>query len=298
MKIALFTAYPTSGNLELILAIVKYLGQKGHEVRIVNSLKPHLGKENPQLDYFNPAPFINPDYDFLFSVGGDGNLLRAVTIVGNTEIPILGINTGRLGFLTSMGKDDYHKGINLLLRGDFSSIRRSLLQVQTIPNTNEIEPFRFALNEVCVTRTDDVTMLQIETQLNNWKLTTYWGDGLIISSPTGSTGYSMSVGGPIISPDTECLVLNPIAPHNISVRPLVIPDSATMELNVSGRGTHHLLSLDASTYSVPFGRKIIVKKADFFVYTIELKGDFFFKALQKKLLWGQDNRNNKNGFIE
>ena len=293
MKIALFSTYFTEENIQIIRDIHRYLDRDGHQVHLIQSLEKYLRSNYQKYDYFEPQPFVDSDYDFLFSIGGDGNLLDSVTIVGPTEVPILGINTGRLGFLTSTSKEFYKSGLDLLVNEKFSTVKRTLLEVEITPYISAIKDLKFALNEVCVTRKNDVSMLQIDAALNGEKLTTYWGDGLIICTPTGSTGYSLSVGGPIVSPENSCWVLNPIAPHNINVRPLVIPDSNTMQLNISGRGTHHLLSLDSRSISLEYGHLVTVRKARFSINTVQLQGNSFFRTLQEKLYWGKDTRNSE-----
>ena len=227
----------------------------------------------------------------MFSVGGDGTLLRSITIVKNTEIPILGINTGNLGFLTSLQKEYLKNGLKLFFDKKYTLVNRSLLNVKTKNKIDSLNEFNYALNEVSINRKDTTSMLSIETSINDRSLTTYWADGLIISTPTGSTGYSLSSGGPILSPNTKTWVLNPIAPHNINVRPLIISDSSNIKISVKGKGENFLLSLDSRIFTLKNGNEIFLKKASFNVKTVELKGDFFFKTLREKLFWGKDQRN-------
>lgn len=291
MKIAVFSGFYSIDNLKIIRDVHHYLTQKGHDVFLIKNLEKVLLKDSQSFDFFEPVPFLTPDFDFLLSIGGDGNLLDCVTIVGDSRVPVLGINTGRLGFLTSIGKEYYHLGIDHLLVGNYSIIERSVLKVETNPPNSKIQKLNFALNEVCVTRKNKLSLLQIEAKINQEKLTTYWGDGLIISTPTGSTGYSLSVDGPIVSPDNSCWILNPIAPHNISVRPLIVPDANNIELVVTGRGKNHLLSLDSRTVSLEYGNRILIQKAEFPINTVQLEGDSYFSTLRKKLYWGIDTRN-------
>ncbi|MCY4162392.1 MAG: NAD kinase [Flavobacteriaceae bacterium] len=291
MKIAVFSGFYSPGNLNIIRELHEYLTQKGHEVLLIKNLENALPKALTSFDFFEPKPYLDDSFDFLISIGGDGNLLDSVTIIGESTVPVLGINTGRLGFLTSIAKELYRQGLDSLLEGQYTKIKRSVLSVMTTPPNSKIQKLNFALNEVCVTRKNKLSLLQIEAKINQEKLTTYWGDGLIISTPTGSTGYSLSVGGPIVSPDNSCWVLNPIAPHNISVRPLIVPDSNHIEIIVTGRGKNHLLSLDSRTISLEYGNQILVKKSEFPIHTIQLEGDSFFKTLRKKLYWGVDTRN-------
>ncbi|MCY4254421.1 MAG: NAD kinase [Flavobacteriaceae bacterium] len=294
MKIVVFTGFYSSGNLNIIREIHHYLTQKGHEVWLIKNLENPLGKDSKSFNFYDPQPFLDSDFDFLLTIGGDGNLLDSVTIVGNSKVPVLGINTGRLGFLTSIGKENYHNGLDDLLEKKYSIIERTALKVDIDDSKHsKIQNLNFALNEVCVTRKNKLSLLQIEAKINQEKLTTYWGDGLIISTPTGSTAYSLSVDGPIVSPDNSCWVLNPIAPHNISVRPLIVPDSNEIELLVTGRGKNHLLSLDSRTISLEYGNRILIQKAPFPIHTIQLNGDSYFSTLRKKLHWGIDTRNHE-----
>ncbi len=293
MKIAIFTGFYSSDNLEIIREIHRYLTQKSHEVWLIKNLEPQFRKDSKSFNFYDPQPFLDTDFDFLLSIGGDGNLLDSVTVVGNSRVPVLGINTGRLGFLTSIGKENYQNGLDDLLEENYSVIERTVLKVNIDSKHSKIQSLNFALNEVCVTRKNKLSLLQIKAKINREKLTTYWGDGLIISTPTGSTAYSLSVDGPIVSPDNSCWVLNPIAPHNISIRPLIVPDSNDIELLVTGRGEGHLLSLDSRTISLEYGNRILIQKASFRIHTIQLKGDSYFRTLRKKLYWGIDTRNHQ-----
>ena len=261
------------------------------DIIIIESLKKDLEGSKSNYNYFKKNQISNSNVDFLFSVGGDGTLLRSITIVKNTEIPILGINTGHLGFLTSLQKEYLNKGLKLFFNKKYTLVNRSLLNIKTKNRIDSLNELNFALNEVSINRKDTTSMLSIETSINDQYLTTYWADGLIISTPTGSTGYSLSSGGPILSPNTKTWVLNPIAPHNINVRPLIISDSSKIKISVKGKGEKFLLSLDSRIFKVKNGNDIFLKKATFNVKTVELKGDFFFKKLREKLFWGKDQRN-------
>jgi len=165
------------------------------------------------------------------------------------------------------------------------------LAVATKEPTEALQEFGFALNEVTINRKNTTSMLSIHTKLNDQFLTTYWSDGLIIATPTGSTGYSLSSGGPIVTPTSKCLVVNPIAPHNINLRPLIVPDDTAFEINVQGRGNTHLLSLDSRILTLENGNDIYIKKAEFSALTVQLDGTFFFNTLREKLFWGHDSRN-------
>ena len=207
------------------------------------------------------------------------------------DIPIVGVNTGILGFLATIQKQDVTSSITEILEGNYYISERSLLSVETSPSNNEITPLNFALNEVAVNRKNTTSMIKVETTINSEYLTSYWSDGLIISTPTGSTGYSLSCGGPVIEPSNESIILTPIAPHNLNVRPLVVPDNSVVTLKVSGREDTHLLSLDSRILTLKNETLITIKKAAFTIKFVQPIEESFIKTLRKKLLWGEDKRN-------
>ena len=291
MRIAIFSAFTNSETINTIKEIITISEKLNHEIIIIESLKKDLESIKHNCKFFKKNEISNFNLDFLFSIGGDGTLLRSITIVKNLEIPILGINTGNLGFLTSLQKEYLKNGLKLFFDKKYTLVNRSLLNVKTKNKIDSLNEFNYALNEVSINRKDTTSMLSIETSINDQSLTTYWADGLIISTPTGSTGYSLSSGGPILSPNTKTWVLNPIAPHNINVRPLIISDSSNIKISVKGKGENFLLSLDSRIFTLKNGNEIFLKKASFNVKTVELEGDFFFKTLREKLFWGKDQRN-------
>lgn len=234
---------------------------------------------------------LDKSFDLFFSIGGDGTILKAVTFVTDLGIPIVGINTGRLGFLATIQKEEMTESLNQILEGEYTISERSLLTVETFPQSDEILPLNFALNEVAVNRRNTTSMIKVETHVNDKYLTSYWSDGLIVATPTGSTGYSLSCGGPVIDPQASSLVLTPIAPHNLNARPLVIPDSSTVSLKVSGRENTFLVSMDSRIATLENETTIIIKKAPFTIKLLQLQDDSFIKTLRKKLLWGEDKRN-------
>jgi NAD+ kinase len=234
---------------------------------------------------------LDTSYDLFFSIGGDGTILKSITFVRDLDIPIVGVNTGRLGFLATIQKQDITSSITEILEGNYYISERSLLSIETNPSNKEITPLNFALNEVAVNRKNTTSMIKVETFINQEYLTSYWSDGLIVSTPTGSTGYSLSCGGPVIEPSNESIVLTPIAPHNLNVRPLVVPDNSVVTLKVSGREDTHLLSLDSRILTLKNETLITVKKAAFTIKFVQPIEESFIKTLRKKLLWGEDKRN-------
>ncbi|WP_321286850.1 NAD kinase [uncultured Sunxiuqinia sp.] len=247
------------------------------------SLKPEVA------GLFTSGKDLPDDVEFLFSIGGDGTFLQSVLTVKNKSIPAVGINLGRLGFLSDISRDDMHEAIDQILNQQFQIEERSVLCLKE--KGSLFGDFNYAINEIAVTKLDTSSMINIHTYLNNDYLSTYWADGLIISTPTGSTAYSMSVGGPILTPDSKNLVITPIAPHNLTVRPIVVPENVSIRLHVEGRGSQFLASLDSRSEAIHFPGELHISKADFHVKTLKLPGHGFFNTLRNKLMWGADRRN-------
>lgn len=234
---------------------------------------------------------LDKSFDLLVSVGGDGTILRAITLVRDLGIPIVGVNTGRLGFLATIQTNEIDSAFSEILRNEYRISERTLLSVTTSPSHKAIKETNFALNEIALSRKNTTSMITVETHLNDEYLTSYWADGLILSTPTGSTGYSLSCGGPVIAPDANNFALTPIAPHNLSARPLIIPDNTTVTLSVDGRENQFLMSLDSRIVTLPNTTKVTVKKANFVIKMVERLDETFLDTLRKKLLWGEDRRN-------
>ena len=242
-------------------------------------------RSNIKLDYtiFSSHKDLDKSFNLMITIGGDGTLLRSISFVRNLEIPIIGINTGRLGFLATLNQDLLKPKLEKIIKGEFKVENRTLLEV--IIDDQKSNDFPFALNEITVGRKNTTSMIKIRTNLDGEFLNSYWADGLIISTPTGSTGYSLSCGGPIMSPQSQTLALTPIAPHNLNARPIIIPDNTEIELSVSGREDFHLLSLDSRIISVKNENSITIRKADFKIMIAHLFEDNFYKTLRNKLLW-------------
>ncbi|MBP7173908.1 MAG: NAD kinase [Cloacibacterium sp.] len=228
------------------------------------------------------------EVSLFFSFGGDGTILNALNFIQDLEIPVVGVNTGRLGFLASFGKEDIFHNIDKILNKEMNISKRSVIQV--ISDCKNI-PFPYALNDVTITRKETTAMITIETTINQDFLTVFWADGLIISTPTGSTAYSLSCGGPIIEPSNDNFAVTPIAPHNLNVRPIVLKDDVEIKLKVSSRVPEYSLSLDSRLYHMNIENEIILKKADFCLNLMFPKDINFYETLRQKLLWGNDKRN-------
>lgn len=248
----------------------------------------HINKE---YSHFSTFEELDRSYDMFFSIGGDGTILKTINFIRDLGIPIAGINTGRLGFLATIKKEEIRNSIQAILNKEYWISERSVLCITTDPSTPEIGEDNFALNEIAVSRRNTTSMITVDTKLNGEHLTSYWADGLIVATPTGSTGYSLSCGGPVITPQTDALTITPIAPHNLNARPLVIPDNTEISLKVSGREDTFLVSMDSRIATVQNETIITVKKSPFTIRLMELERNGFIKALRKKLMWGEDKRN-------
>ncbi len=294
MKLAVFGRFNNKYTLTSVDTLLNYVSKKNVDVYIeseFSELLKSVATNKSFYETFDTFEQLDTSFDLLISIGGDGTILRAITFVAALDIPIVGINTGRLGFLATIQVEDIEKAIQNILDGRYKISERSLLSVETVPENADVSELNFALNEVAVSRKNTTSMITVETLLDDEYLTSYWSDGLIVSTPTGSTGYSLSCGGPVITPGANSFVLTPIAPHNLSARPLIIPDSTEIQLKVSGREEQHLLSLDSRIATLDNGTLIKIKKADFKIKMIDLLNESFLKTLRKKMLWGEDNRN-------
>ncbi len=295
MKVAVFGRYynntTTPSSVEILF---NFLIKNNIDAYIETQFHQLIESENHGIkDFQNYKTFSELDnsFDFLVSIGGDGTILRSTIFVKDLGIPIIGINTGRLGFLATIHVDEIEIAIQNIIDGKYKLSERSLLSVETSPENKDITALNFALNEVTVSRKNSTSMITVDTFLDGAYLNSYWSDGLIVSTPTGSTGYSLSCGGPVITPGANNFVLTPIAPHNLSARPLVIPDDVEIELKVDSREEQHLISLDSRIATLDNGTTIKIKKADFKIKMIDLLDESFLSTLRKKLLWGEDKRN-------
>ncbi len=253
-----------------------------------NSIISKNLQHNHQL--FTSHYDLDNSIDLMITIGGDGTLLRSITYVRDLGIPIIGINSGRLGFLATLNQEMLNSELDIILNGGYEIRERTLLEV-SFEKKSKLSDFNFALNEVSVGRENTTSMIEIKTNLDGEYLNTYWADGLIISTPTGSTGYSLSCGGPIMTPTSQTFSITPIAPHNLNARPLIISDETNIELSVKGREESHLLSLDSRIISLTNDTKIKIKKANYKIKLASFSNNSFYKTLRNKLLWGEDKRN-------
>uniref|UniRef100_UPI004049DB27 NAD kinase n=1 Tax=Flavobacterium sp. TaxID=239 RepID=UPI004049DB27 len=291
MKFAIFGQNYQENTEKVTTEVIQILQKNNVEIVVEKKFSQNFSIITKNIPTFSNHEELNDSFDVFISIGGDGTILRAVTFVRDKNIPIVGINTGRLGFLATVQIENISVLLQKVINKEYLISKRRLLELQCTPRNPDLVNLNFALNEVTVSRKDSTSMITIETYLNGEYLTSYWADGLIISTPTGSTGYSLSCGGPVLTPDVNSLVITPIAPHNLNARPLVIPDEMEIELRVSGREEHYLVSLDSRITSVNNDTLLRIKKTSFQINMIEFKEEGFLKTIRKKLLWGEDRRN-------
>ncbi len=232
---------------------------------------------------------LEKEVDLFFTFGGDGTIVNSLTFIEDLEIPVVGVNTGRLGFLASFTKEEAFKELDAILKGDIKTSRRSVIEV--VSSGLEEGFFPYALNDVTVSRKETTSMITVDSYINDEFLNVFWGDGVIVSTPTGSTAYSLSCGGPIISPNNENFVITPIAPHNLNVRPLVVNDRVEIKFKVESRVPQYSLSLDSRLIHIETDKEIIIKKASFQLLLVQPNNLSFYETIRQKLLWGRDKRN-------
>ncbi len=243
-----------------------------------------------EVDTFqNYDALMQQDVDFFLSIGGDGTMLDSITLVRDSGIPLLGINIGRLGFLSSVPQEMALLALDELKQGKYTNEKRTMLKVYT--QSGVFGDMNYALNELTIHKSEAHSMLKVRVDVDGSYLNTYWADGLLIATPTGSTAYSMSCGGPILTPDASNFIITPIASHNLTVRPVVIPDDSEITLEVLGRSHHYYLGLDSRYVAMEKPEKIIIGKEKFKANFVKLQNEGFFDTIRKKLNWGLDNRN-------
>lgn len=293
MKVAVFGTNISPDFIPVLQHFFRFLAGNAIPVHIYRPFFDHLVYEmnfTPKVsDYFNSHEDFDGSVDYIFSIGGDGTFLQSFLNTRNYHIPLVGVNSGRLGFLADISQEFLIDAMTDIMEGKYCTMERSLLEVKLL-GAPDFE-FNYGLNEMTVLKTDSSSMINIHASINGVFLNSIWADGMIIATPTGSTAYSLSVGGPILSPDSENFVINAIAPHNLTVRPIVVPDTCILDLQVEGRGTQYLTSLDSRSVIVDHSTTIRVKKADFKLKTLHLHDQTFYQTLRNKLMWGIDKRN-------
>lgn len=292
MRIAIYGRDFNDTVLPYVQQVFDHL--KAHSIQPVlyykfkNSLQGKIKLPQNTLIFHNHTE-LSEQADVLLSLGGDGTLLDTLSLIRNSGIPVIGINFGRLGFLASINKNEIEAALTALINKEFSLDARSLLILES--ENDMFGEENFALNDITIHRRDNSAMMIIHASMNGEFINSYWADGLIIATPTGSTAYSLSCGGPIIYPDSKNFVVTPIAPHNLNVRPVVVPDGSTLSFEVEARESKFLVSCDSRTVTVERSVKITIKKADFCINLIRLNNETYLNTLRNKLLWGIDTRN-------
>lgn len=291
MKLALFGRKIDEANLHRVALLIGRLGST-EQVELCycrsfyNVLKEQLSGL-PGGSFFTSGADLPADVELFLALGGDGTFLESLTLVRERKIPIAGINFGRLGFLTTACFRDDNQWIDQLLGGDYVIEERNVLKLRTAELPEGFYPY--ALNEITIQRSGPV-MLEIEISIDGNRLPKYWADGILIASATGSTAYSLSIGGPIVTPDSRVLIIAPIAPHNLNVRPLIVPETSVIEVAYSGRQREALLTVDNRSFSIAPGGKTVISRGEFSLKSVSVNNNFI-AALNQKLLWGEDKRN-------
>ena len=279
----------TASHYVQFLAILKDFGWNPI---LEKELKEQLIKKvgiASNYDEFTSRKEFKSGIDLAFSIGGDGTFIKTVSYIRDSGVPILGINTGRLGFLANISTDQLEETMELVRNKDYVFQARSLLKIETESSIFGDE--NIALNEVTLHKKDNASMITVHASLDDNYLNSYWADGLIVGTPTGSTAYNLSCGGPIVTPGCQIHLLTPIAPHNLNVRPMVVPDHMPIKLSVEGRERTYLISIDGNSKSISQGEEVVVKKADFMINVIKFKDNNFLDTIRNKMLWGLDKRN-------
>ncbi|MFZ4546272.1 MAG: NAD kinase [Bacteroidales bacterium] len=292
MKVALFGKEFHPDQLTYIRILTETLENRGCKLLVWKPFFEFIKDFipfNQEVEVFTEHTDLIGNADMLFSVGGDGTMLHSVRLVRNSGIPIAGINLGRMGFLSSIPRSEIINAVDDILEKRFSIVKRTLISL--LSPTTLFDDFSFAFNELSINKKENSSLVVVHVWVNDQQLHSYWADGLIIATPTGSTAYSLSCGGPIITPDSSNFVITPIAPHNLSVRPVVIPDSSIIRIRVDSRDQQALVGLDSQTAVITPDIELVVGKADYEINLVQRLNENFFSTLRAKLNWGSDIRN-------
>jgi NAD+ kinase len=291
MRVAVYGGKISKLNLPSFFRVFESIHSLGWSMLIEEELVGSI-KQKRELEYsydvFNSHQDVKSGVDLMISIGGDGTFLKSVSYIKDSGIPILGINTGRLGFLANVSKDKIEQALSEIHAKNYVFQERSLLSV-AVEDSKE-GPY-LAMNELAIHKKDSSSMVSVNVTLDGNFLNSYWSDGLIVSTPTGSTAYNLSCGGPIVTPGCQVHMITPIAPHNLNVRPMVVPDHMLITLSVEGRGRSYLMSIDGKSTSIKQGQKITIEKADFMINVIKFESNNFLDTIRNKMLWGSDKRN-------
>ena len=283
--------YSQKNDLDTFLYLSKFVSElekRGVQAVLYDEMANAMQFSKIFETFTRKEDLIEKKVDLFFTFGGDGTIVNSILFVQDLEIPVVGVNTGRLGFLASFSKEEVFLELDEIIRGEVKISRRSVIEVVS-PNKSMFFPY--ALNDITISRKETTAMITVESYINGEFLNVFWGDGVIISTPTGSTAYSLSCGGPIITPNNENFVITPIAPHNLNVRPLILNDDVEIRLKVESRVPQYSLSLDSRLIHMETSVEIVLKKARFQILLVLPNNLSFFETIRQKLLWGRDKRN-------
>ena len=290
MKIGIHGKKSISDHLDHINLILRDLNERKAELYFTPEYFKVLRKSGVLI---NDYPLFTKEnvnlLDLVVSLGGDGTLLESITRVGNSNVPLLGINIGRMGFLATTSKEEVRNAFDLVFENNYNTDRRTLLKLNS--DNQLFTDFNYALNDFTILKKDSSSMIAVKVFIDGEYINTYWADGIIVSTPTGSTGYSLSCGGPLIMPGSRNFVITPVSPHNLTTRPLVVPDSSKLSFEIEGRSKNYLCSLDSRIETITSDSKLVIEKAGFLINLIVLPGNSYFKTVRQKLSWGIDYRN-------
>ena len=292
MNVAVFGQKVIKQNLQYYTEFLGVLKDFGWNPILHSELKEALVKRlglSKSTDEFKTHEDLRTGVDLSFSIGGDGTFIKNVKYIRDSGVPVMGINTGRLGFLSNIGKEYIQEAMDMVHRKAYVHQKRSLIRVET--ESNIFGDDNIALNEIVIQKKDTSSMITVHASLEGKYLNSYWADGLILATPSGSTAYSLSCGGPIITPGCQVHILTPIAPHNLNVRPMVVPDHMPIKLSVEGRSRKYLVALDGKSMSISQGEEVEVHKADFMINVIKFEDNNFLDTIRNKMYWGVDKRN-------
>ena len=285
MRVAVHSRDFHAKSLRFIEKLIDWIHPHGADVIVSDKIKKHIGGTLKSFDHKSGMKHV----DYFISVGGDGTLLESVTYVAEQEIPILGINTGRLGFLATVSREDAEKALSLMCEGKLKTDKRTLLKLLSEPKL--FNGFSFALNDFTIMKKDTSSMITVHVFVDGELLNSYWADGIIVATPTGSTGYSLSCGGPLTFPGTESFIITPVSPHNLTARPIVLSNKSEISFKIEGRSKKFLVSLDSRFETIDDSVELKIKKAPFKVQLLQLQPHSHFNTLRQKLNWGIDIRN-------
>lgn len=291
MQIAIYGRKISKQNLKSFYYVFELIQSFGWNLMIEEELANSIDQKK-KIDFvyntFNSDKDLKSGVDLVISMGGDGTFLKCVSYIKNSGVPIMGINIGRLGFLANVSLDQISEAFHDIKAKKYVFQKRSLLKVEV---EGALDGEYFAMNELTIHKKDTTSMVAVNVSLDDNFLNTYWSDGLIVSTPTGSTAYNLSCGGPIITPGCQVHIITPIAAHNLNVRPVVVPDHMPIKLSVEGRNRSYLMSIDGKSISIKQGQEIKIMKADFMINVIKFENNNFLDTIRNKMLWGSDKRN-------